>query len=78
VSSITRWVLAHKRAVALFWLALTVVGIGSASSATKAMNRKFTVPGREGWETNATIAKLFRGAGGDVAPLVPVVSLPRG
>jgi RND superfamily putative drug exporter len=78
LSSITRWVLAHKRTVALFWLALTVVGIASANSATKAMDQKFTVPGREGWETNAEIAARFGGAGGEAAPIVPVVSLPAG
>jgi RND superfamily putative drug exporter len=78
VSSITRWVLAHKRTVTVFWLVLALVGIASAGAATKAMDQKFTVPGREGWETNAEIAARFHGAGGDAAPIVPVVSLPAG
>ena len=52
MSAITRWVLAHKRIVTLFWIALTVVGIASANSATKALDQKFSVPGKEGWETN--------------------------
>jgi RND superfamily putative drug exporter len=78
VSAITRWVLAHKRIVTLFWIALTVVGIASANSATKALDQKFSVPGKEGWETNVAIAEHFHGAGGDTAPIVPVVTLPSG
>jgi putative drug exporter of the RND superfamily len=78
MSSITRWVLAHKRTVISFWLVLTVVGIASADSATKAMDQKFSVPGKEGWETNMAIADRFGGTGGDSAPIVPVVTLPSG
>ena len=78
MSAITRWVLAHKRIVTLFWVALTVVGIASANSATKALDQKFSVPGKEGWETNVAIAEHFHGTGGDTAPLVPVVTLPAG
>ena len=42
------------------------------------MNQKFSVPGREGWETNVQIQKLYNGTGGNAAPLVPVVQLPAG
>jgi putative drug exporter of the RND superfamily len=75
---LTRWVLAHRRAIGLLWIVLTVVGIATAGQATKAMDQKFTVPGREGWETNQEIARLYKGTGGDTAPLLPVVSLPAG
>ena len=78
MSSITRWVLAHKRTVTLFWIALTIVGIASANAATKALDQKFSVPGKEGWETNQAIAERFHGTGGDSAPIVPVVTLPEG
>jgi putative drug exporter of the RND superfamily len=78
LSSITRWVLAHKRSVTLFWVALTIVGIASANAATKALDQKFSVPGKEGWETNQAIAARFHGTGGDSAPIVPVVTLPKG
>jgi putative drug exporter of the RND superfamily len=78
LSSITRWVLAHKRTVTLFWVALTIVGIVSANAATKALDQKFSVPGKEGWETNQAIAERFHGTGGDSAPIVPVVTLPKG
>jgi putative drug exporter of the RND superfamily len=78
VSSITRWVLAHKRIVALTWIVLTVVGIATVNQATKAMDQKFSVPGKEGWETNVAITEHFHGTGGDTAPIVPVVTLPQG
>jgi RND superfamily putative drug exporter len=78
VSAITRWVLAHKRIVVLFWVVLTVVGIATVNSATKAMDQKFSVPGKEGWETNVAITEHFHGTGGDTAPIVPVVTLPEG
>ncbi|MGI8559026.1 MAG: MMPL family transporter [Solirubrobacteraceae bacterium] len=78
MSAITRWVLAHKRLVTLFWLTLTLVGMASAGSATKALKQKFSVPGKEGWETNSQIARDFRGTGGNTAPLLTVVTLPAG
>jgi RND superfamily putative drug exporter len=78
VSYITRWVLAHKRIVVLFWVVLTVVGIATVNQATNAMDQKFSVPGKEGWETNVAITEHFHGTGGDTAPIVPVVTLPQG
>src|ERR1700704_6336130 len=78
MASLTRWVLAHKRIVVVFWLVLTLVGTASAGSATKALKQKFSVPGKEGWVTNTDIAREFRGTGGNSAPLVPVVTLPPG
>src|SRR5438132_11404695 len=78
MTAITRWVLAHKRLVVVFWLLVTLVGMASAGSATKALKQKFSVPGKEGWVTNTDIARQFRGTGGNSAPLVPVVTLPAG
>ncbi len=78
MAAFTRWILAHRRLVVAFWLLLTVVGIATAGAATKAMDQKFSVPGKEGWETNLRIAETFHGTGGNAAPLVPVVTLPRG
>jgi putative drug exporter of the RND superfamily len=78
MTSLTRWVLAHKRAVVVFWIALTLVGMASAGSATKALKQKFSVPGREGWVTNQRIQHEFGGTGGNGAPLLAVVTLPPG
>jgi putative drug exporter of the RND superfamily len=78
MASLTRWVLTHKRIVVAFWLVLTLVGMASASSATKALKQKFSVPGKEGWITNQQIARDFHGTGGDGVPLLAVVTLPAG
>jgi len=78
MASLTRWVLAHKRIVVVFWVVLTLVGMASAGSATKALKQKFSVPGKEGWVTNQQIARHFHGTGGNSSPLLPVVTLPAG
>src|SRR6202453_2848191 len=78
MAAITRWVLAHKRIVVAFWLVLTLVGMASANSASKALKQKFSVPGREGFVTNQQIAREFHGTGGNAAPLLAVVTLPAG
>jgi putative drug exporter of the RND superfamily len=78
VSSLTRWVLAHKRIVVVSWILLTIAGIAAAGPATQALDQKFSVPDKEGWETNVAIASHYKGTGGDSAPLVPVVTLPKG
>ncbi|HWX52847.1 MAG TPA: MMPL family transporter, partial [Solirubrobacteraceae bacterium] len=76
--TLTRWVLAHKRLVVIFWVLLTLIGAASAGSATKALKQKFSVPGKEGWITNQSINKNFHGTGGNTSPLLPVVTLPAG
>lgn len=78
METFTCWALRHRRLIVGFWLLITVVGILTASAATRAMDQKFSVPGAEGWETNLQIARLFDGSGGNAAPLVPVVQMPAG
>jgi putative drug exporter of the RND superfamily len=78
VSALTRWVLAHKRTVVIGWILLTIAGIAAAGPATKALDQKFSVPEKEGWETNEAIAAKYNGTGGDTSPLLPVVTLPAG
>jgi putative drug exporter of the RND superfamily len=77
LATLTRWVLAHKRLVVAGWILVTVGAFAAIQPATDAFSEEFTVPGREGFETNREIASLY-GNGGDVAPIVPVVTLPRG
>ena len=64
MSSLTRWVLAHKRIVVLTWVVLTIGGIAAAGPATDALDPEFSVPNKEGWETNVAIAQHYRGTGG--------------
>jgi RND superfamily putative drug exporter len=77
MQALTRRVLHHKRAVAIAWLLLTIIGMGAAGPATEALDQRFSVPGREGWDTSERIAKEY-GNGGDSLPFVPVVVLPQG
>src|SRR5215212_1981008 len=78
MSALTRWVLAHKRIVAISWLLFAIAGAAAAGPASRALEPSFSVPDKEGWETNVKIAQQYRGTGGDSAPLIPVVSLPPG
>ena len=76
--SLTRWVLAHKRVIVAFWIVATIAGAAAAGPASDALEAEFSVPDKEGWETNQVIAERYQGTGGDTAPLVPVVTLPEG
>jgi putative drug exporter of the RND superfamily len=74
---VTRFVLAHKRLVVAFWVAVTVAAFAAIGPAGKSLSQQFDLPGREGFETNKELAAIY-GNGGDVAPIVPVVQLPEG
>ena len=76
--SLTRWVLAHKKTVVLTWVVLTIAGVAAAGPASDALDPEFSVPDKEGWETNVEIAARYQGTGGDTVPLLPVVTLPEG
>jgi putative drug exporter of the RND superfamily len=78
VATLTRWVLAHKRLVVAFWIAVTVAAFAAMQPAGDALSDQFTVPGREGFETNREIAAVYGTGGSDVTPIVPVVTLPAG
>ena len=78
MTSLTRWVLSHKRTVVLGWIFLTIAGVMASGPATDALDPEFSVPNREGWETNVEIAKQYNGTGGNTSPLLPVVTLPEG
>jgi RND superfamily putative drug exporter len=77
LTRLTRLVLRHRRLVVGFWLALTAAGIVAAGPAFRAFSAQYSVPGREGYETNNTITRLY-GNGADSAPIVAVVTLPVG
>ncbi len=60
------------------WIVLTIAGIAASGPAVDALEPEFSVPDKEGWETNQLIAQSYSGTGGDAAPLLPVVTLPEG
>jgi putative drug exporter of the RND superfamily len=77
MTKLTRWVLLHKRLVAGAWLVITVAAFAAIKPASDALTQEFPIPGSEGYETNREIASIY-GSGGNIAPLVPVVTLPEG
>jgi RND superfamily putative drug exporter len=46
ITSITRWVLAHKRLVVAAWLVITVVGIATVGSTINSFSKTFCRTGR--------------------------------
>jgi RND superfamily putative drug exporter len=78
VASLTRWVLAHKRTVVISWIVLTIGGLMAAGPATDALEPEFSVPNKEGWETNVAITERYGGDRNGTVPLLPVVTLPQG
>ncbi len=74
---LTGFVLDHKRLVLGFWLVVTIAAFAALQPAGNALSQQFSLPGREGFETNQELAEIY-GNGGDVAPIVPVVKLPKG
>src|SRR3954451_19857974 len=75
--SLPRWVLVHKRLVAVGWLALTLVGFYGAAKVTDALNQNFTMPDSASTITNERIVSRFD-TGGATPPLVAVVTRPPG
>ena len=70
-----RFSLRHRKTVVLFWLLLTAAGVFASGKAFNAFSQQYSVPGREGYETNAAITRSF-GNGGNGAPIVTVVAIP--
>jgi putative drug exporter of the RND superfamily len=77
MTTITRIALAHRRLVALAWIALAVVGGVTASSTTSRLTHTFATPGSPGYETNQRIIKSF-GIDGNEQPTIAVLHLPAG
>ena len=77
MAALTGWVLRHKRLVLGLWLVVWIASIAALGPAGSSLSQQFNVPGREGYETNEELAAIY-GTGGDVAPIVPVVTLPEG
>src|SRR5689334_18650168 len=77
MTTLTRWVLGHKKLVVSLWAVLTVAGIAATGPADKAFQQQFNIPGKEAFTANSQIVKTY-GNGGDISPLVPVVALPHG
>src|SRR6187455_1271738 len=77
MNALTGWVLGHKRLVVGCWLVIWIAAIAAIGPAGSSLSQQFNIPGREGFETNKKLSEIY-GAGGDVSPIVPVVTLPEG
>jgi RND superfamily putative drug exporter len=77
MNRLTDTVLRHKRMVAAAWILLTLIGMAAAGPASEALDQRFSVPGREGWEASQEILRLY-GNGGESLPFVAVAKLPEG
>src|SRR3712207_2606641 len=77
LATLTEWVLAHKRLVAVAWLALTLVGFYGAAQVPGALDENFTIPDSSSAAANERIVSRFD-SGGATPPLVAVVTLPPG
>jgi RND superfamily putative drug exporter len=77
MATLTRWVLAHKRMVVGLWLVVALGGVAAMRPAGDALSGQFNLPGTEAAIANSRVAAVY-GNGGDSAPLVPVVTVPKG
>jgi putative drug exporter of the RND superfamily len=74
---LARFVLAHRRVIALAWILLLPAGIYGASHVAKRLSIDFSLPGQPGYETAKRITHLY-GNGGDTDPTIVLVTLPAG
>jgi RND superfamily putative drug exporter len=77
MTPITHLALRHRRLVALAWIALTVVGLLTVSSATGGLSHGFNTPGTRGYDANAHIIDSV-GIDGNEQPTIAVLHLPAG
>ncbi|HKA66900.1 MAG TPA: efflux RND transporter permease subunit [Solirubrobacterales bacterium] len=77
MKSITLFSLRHRRLVALAWIALTVVGVLTVSSATGALTHSQAAPGTAGYDANEHLKDRF-GLDGHEQPTIAVLHLPAG
>ena len=70
-------VLRHRRLVALAWIALTVAGVLTVSTATSRLTYSYTTPGQVGYESNLHLTQRF-GIDGTFEPTLAVLRLPPG
>ena len=70
MTALARFVLRHKLAIVLAWIALTVLGAWSANAVSKRWLEQFSIPGYSAYEANQRTLKTF--GTGENAPLTAV------
>ena len=59
MTTLTRWVLAHKKLVVALWAVLTVAGFAAMGPADRAFEQRFDIPGREAFVANSRIVATY-------------------
>ncbi len=75
--AMSRFVLRHKLAVAVFWLVVLVAGGAASAKLGSRLSGQFALPGAASYQANQQILRLY-GNGGNGYPEVAVVRLPPG
>ncbi len=73
----TRFVLRHKWVVVGLWVVVLLAGVPNLQRATNALSQEFSVPGREGFQTNIELFHRYD-IDPSVSSIVPVFTLPAG
>ena len=77
LARLATFVLRHRWLVIVSWLVLLVAGGISAGRVSKRLSFDFSLPGQPGYETAKQIEATY-GNGGEAAPSILVVTVPRG
>ena len=75
--AMSKFVLRHKLAVAVFWLVVLVAGGAASAKLGSRLSGQFALPGAASYQANQQILRLY-GNGGNGYPEVAVVRLPPG
>ena len=75
MAALTGWVLGHRKLVVGLWLIVTGAAFAAVGPVGNALSDEFSIPGREGFETNNDLAAIYgagpaglrQGGGGAVA-----------
>ncbi|HUY48608.1 MAG TPA: MMPL family transporter [Streptosporangiaceae bacterium] len=73
----SRFVLRHRLAVVMVWLAVLVAGAAASARLSSRLSAQFALPGAASYQANQQILRLY-GNGGNGYPEIVVVRLPPG
>ena len=75
--AVSRFVLRHKVAVAVFWLMVLAAGVVASAKLSARLSAQFALPGAAGYQASQQVLRIY-GNGGPGYPEVAVVTLPPG
>ena len=73
--AVSRFVLRHKLAVAVFWLVVLAAGGAASAKLSGRLSGQFALPGAAGYQASQQILRIY-GNGGPGYPEVAMVTLP--